>query len=52
MIGLSINTTNLTLIDGFNLLNAITRAYKTRALAQGFTIEALNCVNDITNTFN
>jgi hypothetical protein len=52
MISLSINIANSPLIDSSNLLNAITSAYNIRALEGGFTIEALNCVNEITNTFN
>ena len=33
-------------------LNPITVAYNTRAVADGYTVEALDCVNAITNTFN
>jgi hypothetical protein len=36
-------------IEVGNLYNEITTAYNTRALAQGFTIEALDCVNNATN---
>tara|TARA_R110000822_G_scaffold79089_1_gene189401 strand:+ start:42 stop:233 length:192 start_codon:yes stop_codon:yes gene_type:complete len=32
--------------------NAITTAYNARVLADGFTVEALDCVNTITDTFN
>lgn len=32
--------------------NAITKAFKQRVTEEGFTVEALNCVNEITNTFN
>ena len=32
--------------------NAITTAYNTRVLADGGTITALGCVNDVTNEFN
>jgi hypothetical protein len=51
MIGLSIHITNSSLLDSSNLLNAITSAYRDRVLADGFTVEALDCVNSITNTF-
>ena len=32
-------------------INAITQAYETRALADGFTVEALDCVNSATSTY-
>lgn len=32
--------------------NAITVSYNTRVLADGGTVEALDCVNEITSTFN
>jgi len=32
--------------------NAITTAFNTRVTNEGFTVEALDCVNEITNTFN
>ena len=35
-----------------NQYNAITTAYINRTTAAGFTLEALDCVNDATNNFN
>jgi hypothetical protein len=32
--------------------NAITVSYNTRVLADGGTVESLDCVNEITSTFN
>ena len=34
-----------------NPYNAITTAFNTRVTNEGFTVESLDCVNDITNTF-
>jgi len=34
------------------IYNAITEAFYQRVTNEGFTVEALDCVNEITNTFN
>jgi hypothetical protein len=38
-------------ISSYTKYNAITRNYNTRVLADGFTVEALDCVNTITNSY-
>tara|TARA_R110000823_G_scaffold201812_1_gene332737 strand:- start:447 stop:605 length:159 start_codon:yes stop_codon:yes gene_type:complete len=52
MIGLSLNIVNLPLNDVSNIFNALTSSYRSRVLSDGGTVEALSCVNAITNTFN
>ena len=38
--------------DLSNPYNSITRSYETRALADGFTVESLDCVNSVTSTYS
>lgn len=52
MIGLSLHINNSSTLSISNQYNAITEAYNERVLADGFTVEALDCVNALTNTFN
>ena len=46
MIGLSLHITNSSTLSASRQYNAITTAYSARALADGFTVEALDCVNE------
>ena len=46
MIGLSLHITNSSTRSASRQYNAITTAYSARALADGFTVEALDCVNE------
>ena len=52
MIGLSLHINNSSTLSVSSQYNAITTAYNARVLADGFTVEALDCVNTITDTFN
>ena len=46
MIGLSLHITNSSTLSVSSQYNAITTAYNARVLADGFTVEALDCVNE------
>lgn len=45
MIGLSLHINNSSTLSISNQYNAITSAYNARVLADGFTVESLDCVD-------
>ena len=51
-LGLSVHLLSILQIKSFIAFNITTEAYKTRTLEEGFTLEALDCVDAITSTFN
>ena len=52
MLNLGLGINKILYYDLSSTYNEITMAYINRTTAAGFTLEALDCVNDATNNFN